>query len=142
MRDRGIYGRPERGAGAPGRTEETGIPRSVFVSRLQYGWNMEKIINTPVNYLKQKLITYKGITLNMSEWERKMELKEKTISRRLKRGWTVEQAIETPIKKDKNIHSQEKNKTSEEELMHEYQEYEADYAEMQAEWYADNMGEI
>lgn len=111
----------------------------MFVSRLQYGWNMEKIINTPVNYLKQKLITYKGITLNMSEWERKMGLKEKTISRRLKRGWTVEQAIETPIKKDKNMYSQEKNKISEEERMHEIKEWEEDYAEMQAETYLDNI---
>lgn len=119
--------------------EETGISRSVFVSRLQNGWNMEKIIKTPVNYLKEKLITYKGITLNMSEWERKMGLKEKTISRRLKRGWTVEQAIETPTKKDKNIHSQEKNKISEEERMHEIKEWEEDYAEMQTEFYEQNF---
>ena len=28
---------------------------------------------------------------------------------------------------------------SEEETMHEYQEFEADFAEKQAEWYADNM---
>lgn len=115
--------------------EETGISRSVFVSRLQNGWNMKKIINTPVNYLKEKLITYKGITLNMSEWERKMGLKEKTISRRLKRGWTIEKAIGTPIKKDKNIQSQEKNKISEEECMHETQEWEEDFAETQAEFY-------
>lgn len=28
---------------------------------------------------------------------------------------------------------------SEEETMHEYQEWEADYTEMQAEWYLDNI---
>ena len=29
-----------------------------------------------------------------------------------------------------------------EELMHLYQEWEKDYAEMKAEWYQDNIGEI
>ena len=31
---------------------------------------------------------------------------------------------------------------SEEETMHEINEWQADFAEMQAEWYEDNIGEI
>ena len=37
----------------------------------------------------------------------------------------------------------EENETLDtDEQMHEYQDFEADYAEMQAEWYQDNIGEI
>lgn len=49
------------------------------------------------NNLKNNIpLTYKGVTLNMSEWERKLGWKNGVIRYRLKRGWSVEKILTVP----------------------------------------------
>lgn len=47
------------------------------------------------NTRRNRLITYKGETLTMSEMARKHELKISTLKRRMYLGWGVEKALET-----------------------------------------------
>lgn len=44
-------------------------------------------------------LTYKGETLTLSEWARKVGLKRKTLDRRLERGWSLEDALTQPLEK-------------------------------------------
>ena len=55
----------------------------------------EQALNTSRNHF----ITYKGETLTISQWAKKLNIKEKTLSGRFCNGWSIEKAIETPVKK-------------------------------------------
>lgn len=50
------------------------------------------------NRISNKLITFNGETLTISEWTTKLGLNRKTISNRLHSGWTEERALTTPLK--------------------------------------------
>lgn len=50
------------------------------------------------NLRKNRMITYKGITLCVAEWERKMGYKPSVIAGRLVLGWSIDDAINTPPK--------------------------------------------
>jgi hypothetical protein len=59
------------------------------------------------NTTQQTLITFNGITMNMSEWDKKLGFKNSTIRNRLNTlKWTIEKAITTPVrvmKKEKKL---------------------------------------
>jgi len=46
------------------------------------------------NTSKNRKITYKGLTLNVSQWAEKLNIKSNTLVYRLKRNWTVEKALD------------------------------------------------
>lgn len=54
------------------------------------------------NRRNNKLITYKGKTLNQKQWEEFLNLPYGTILRRLKAKWSIEKTMNTPIKRYKN----------------------------------------
>ena len=49
------------------------------------------------NRTDSHLITYKGETKCLAEWENQLGIDHRTILARLNNGWTVEQALSTPI---------------------------------------------
>jgi hypothetical protein len=49
------------------------------------------------NIRSNRPITFRGETLNLSQWARKMGLPSDALSRRLNDGWTVEDALTKPI---------------------------------------------
>lgn len=49
-----------------------------------------------VNKSDTRLLTYKGETLPMAEWARRIGLPPNTLSYRIRHGWPVDKAIETP----------------------------------------------
>lgn len=59
--------------------------------------NYEEQANNTSN---TKLLTFNNITLSLSQWSRKLNIKEPTLSARLKRGWSVEKALTTPPQKN------------------------------------------
>nr|DAO73099.1 MAG TPA: intron associated endonuclease [Caudoviricetes sp.] len=44
----------------------------------------------------QKIIEFNGISMNISEWARKIGISRKSLEGRIKRGWTIEKALTTP----------------------------------------------
>lgn len=44
-----------------------------------------------------RYLTYKGETLNVTDWAKKLGIKRITLYRRLDKGWSVEEALSTPI---------------------------------------------
>jgi len=45
----------------------------------------------------ERKLTYRGETLSVAEWSRKIGLKDKTIYMRLNAGWPVEKVLERPL---------------------------------------------
>lgn len=50
------------------------------------------------NRRSNTLITFKGITLVLTEWSERTGLKSTTISERLKRGWSIERALTEAVR--------------------------------------------
>jgi len=48
--------------------------------------------NTRFNYF----LTYKGQSLNITQWAKKLNMKSSTINTRIKRGWSIERTLNTP----------------------------------------------
>lgn len=48
------------------------------------------------NTRNNRIITYKGVTLTLSQWSEKTGINSKTIQTRLNNGWSVEKALSTP----------------------------------------------
>jgi hypothetical protein len=53
------------------------------------------------NKRTNRVITYNGEALTLSQWIRKLGLTRETISSRLNQGWPEEKALSTPIRKKK-----------------------------------------
>ena len=61
-------------------------------------WVTQKVQQN--NRRNNRLITYKGETLTVSQWNDKLGFPRDTVSQRLnKLGWSVEKALTTPIRK-------------------------------------------
>lgn len=52
------------------------------------------------NRSSNHLITYNGITLSITEWAERLNMKIKTLARRLNFGWSIEQALTIPVNKN------------------------------------------
>lgn len=49
------------------------------------------------NTRKSKMLTFNGVTKNMTTWSEDVGIKSATINARLRRGWSVEKALNTPV---------------------------------------------
>ena len=49
------------------------------------------------NRRSNRYLTYKGETLNITQWTQKLGLKRATLFTRMYLGWSVDEAIETPV---------------------------------------------
>ena len=84
-----------------------GYNDTLTIDRINNKGNYEPSNCRWVNYEEQanntsniKLLTFNNITLSLSQWSRKLNIKEPTLSARLKRGWSVEKALTTPPQKN------------------------------------------
>jgi hypothetical protein len=49
------------------------------------------------NKRSNRLLTYRGETMPVIQWCRRMAIPKNAVLTRLRRGWSVERALETPI---------------------------------------------
>ena len=78
---------------------DAGLTYRVVHSRIyRFGWTFEKAITTPiVKCPKNQLITFRGESMVMDEWTKRLGLSRNAIRQRLaKYGWSIEQALTTP----------------------------------------------
>lgn len=68
--------------------EKYNIPYRIVLARLNAGWTIDKIINTPV---KRIIILPTGERL--SEFSKRVGIPKRTLCNKLERGWTLEQLI-------------------------------------------------
>lgn len=54
------------------------------------------------NMVSNKVLTYNGNTMTMSQWAENCGIKYTTFRERLSRGWSLEKTIETKVKKRRN----------------------------------------
>lgn len=74
--------------------EITGAKPASLRRRLKTGWSVEKIVNTPYEKQKERLLTFSGKTQNINAWARETGISKITIRNRLNRyGWTVEETL-------------------------------------------------
>lgn len=70
---------------------------SVVISRLSKGWTIDRAMNTEAQDNKITEITYCGITLNTSQWAKKIQISQSLLRYRLEKlNWSVEKALTTP----------------------------------------------
>lgn len=74
--------------------ERLNIPKYIIYDGLRVGKSFSEIVEAP--HTKRRLITFRGESLPVSAWERRMGLGRKTLYHRLERGWSVEDALLTP----------------------------------------------
>lgn len=83
--------------------DELGIVAGTIAARLRRGWSTAKTLSTALNATRagqphnQRLITYRGRTMNVKEWAAHFGIKHATLSKRLTTyGMSFEQAISKP----------------------------------------------
>lgn len=77
--------------------EEYGISYGALKTRLEYGWDFEKALTTPVVH-NEILIEHDGQTHPLKRWARIYNMCPSTLKGRIDRGWAFEDAIKTPPK--------------------------------------------
>lgn len=92
----------------------TGIDKGTLYKRLKLGWSIGRVLSVKVRKkmpMKKKedqhVLTYKGGTHTLKEWEEITGINRTTIMTRIERGWTVRRALTAPVnplkqKKSKN----------------------------------------
>lgn len=78
-------------------SKETGVPQRTIWDRLQYGWELDKVLSAE-NFSIQTPLSFDGQTMCIMDWARKTGIGEATIRKRLKLGWSVEKALTTKVK--------------------------------------------
>lgn len=76
------------------------IDYEVARMRLNRGWTIERILNTPIGQSSQEKLLYAtigGVTRSVKEWAEIYGIKHKTIITRINRGWSAEDAITKPV---------------------------------------------
>ena len=53
------------------------------------------------NMRSNRAITYEGITLNLSQWARRMGISNDCLCRRLNSGWAIEDALTRPVRENR-----------------------------------------
>jgi hypothetical protein len=77
----------------------TGIRGDVIAERLRRGWSIERALTTPLRIIPEenkKYITFRGETLEICQWARRINMDYSTLETRIRVGWDVERAILTP----------------------------------------------
>lgn len=69
--------------------------------RIQKGWSVAKSLNTPLNGYTSRnhLLTYKGVTKSVADWNRELGFSKNTLSERIRSGMSVEEALTKPLRK-------------------------------------------
>lgn len=67
------------------------IKRGTLIQRLENNWDIEKIINTPIQ--SKRSILYNGTYYTAKELAEKYNIKKSTLQTRLSRNWTIEEAL-------------------------------------------------
>lgn len=78
--------------------EEYNIDNKLLLSRLNYGWNIEKALTTQA-YNKSQ--TAFGKTQNVSQWAKEYNIAYITLIKRLEYGWDIEEALTKPVRPKK-----------------------------------------
>lgn len=74
--------------------ERLGTSMSTVRQRVDIlGWSEKKAVSVKARKWKHSGLTYKGLTLSISEWSRKTGLSRSTIVNRLQYGWPVDQVL-------------------------------------------------
>lgn len=72
------------------------LPTTAFESRLDLGWTMQKIMETPLKINKK--YEHNGEMLSIKQWADKTGIYSKTLVKRLEQGWSFSKAITTPTR--------------------------------------------
>lgn len=83
--------------------KETGVRRELIKDRLKSGWSVEDALTKRKCELWERkdnrLLTYDGKTMTVSQWAKEIGVNRSTLSHRInERGWTVERALTTPVR--------------------------------------------
>lgn len=83
-------------------SEIINIPTSTLYHRLKKGWEIEKVLETPImvskrNKSNRNFLEYKGEIKCMTEWCKIYKIPTSTFNNRIRRGWSLEKSLETPI---------------------------------------------
>lgn len=82
---------------------EIGVCRELIKDRLKSGWSVEDALTKRKCELWERkdnrLLTYDGKTMTVSQWAKEIGVNRSTLSHRInERGWTVERALTTPVR--------------------------------------------
>lgn len=80
----------------------TGIPSHTIRARIGvYGWSIERALTEPVNppgrKRTERILSFNGIALRVSEWAQRTGISGHTLRHRLAIGWSVERTLTTPL---------------------------------------------
>lgn len=76
----------------------TGISHKTLYDRIfRFGWNIDKALTDPTDQ-NVRYITYDGVTMNCSDWDKARGFLPCTVSGRLNKGYSVEYALNSPVK--------------------------------------------
>ena len=83
--------------------KEIGVRRELIKDRLKSGWSVEDALTKRKCELWERkdnrLLTYDGKTMTVSQWAKEIGVNRSTLSHRInERGWTVERALTTPVR--------------------------------------------
>ena len=83
--------------------KEIGVRREIIKDRLKSGWSVEDALTKRKCELWERkdnrLLTYDGKTMTVSQWAKEIGVNRSTLSHRInERGWTVERALTTPVR--------------------------------------------
>lgn len=79
-----------------------GLSYGLVNGRIQKGWTEEQAFSHPngaPTKKRNRLITFKGVTKTVSEWNRLIGGTKNTLSQRLRAGYSTERALTEPIKR-------------------------------------------
>lgn len=63
-------------------------------SRIQNGWDLEKALKTPKSRTGiRRLFTFLGLTKNISQWAKFLNVSRKKLSNKLNDGWTIDKFV-------------------------------------------------
>lgn len=78
------------------------IRREIIKDRLRLGWDVEKILTTPVKYMNKK-IEFNGEEHSWQEWADIVGIKKRTLqSRFYEQNWTIERTLTEPVNNSKH----------------------------------------
>jgi len=82
---------------------EVGLKYNTILARLSYGWTVEQALQRPQQRGRKPgqrkdahMITYRGKTQSVGDWEREYSLRRDLLVQRLGLGWDIERALTTP----------------------------------------------
>lgn len=81
-------------------SEETGISSPTLSYRLRHGWSASdalKVFPRKILHGKGQEFQYMGISLTLSQWAERMNMRFSTLRSRLDNGWSIDDALSIPV---------------------------------------------